>query len=84
MGLFDIFAEIVPELKDLGNEIQGIKDDLISSVMEPSTEFRDTVNGIASDLTGQSESGAAIDASTLSSEASASPKTSIPISDGNE
>ena len=76
MGLFDIFGEIVPELKELGDEIQGIKDEFIASVMEPSTEFRDTVNDIASDFNGN--------ASVSDAVATPSNSTSIPISDGNE
>lgn len=52
MGLFDLFGELAPELQDLGNELQGIKDDFVSSVVDPSGELRDTINGIASDITG--------------------------------
>ena len=78
MGLFDLFGlgEIVPELKELGNEIQGIKDEFIASVLEPSAEFKEAINGIASDISGE---GAA-----PSDNVTTSNSTSIPISDGNE
>ncbi len=53
MGLFDFLGDIAPELKDLGADLQGFKDDLVSSVVDPSGELRDAISGIATDLTGQ-------------------------------
>jgi len=82
MGLFDLFSEIIPELKDLGNEIQGIKDEFISSVVDPSGELRDVVNGIASDFTGQGGVTPPVDPSAVTDAVSS--VTSIPISEINK
>lgn len=82
MGLFDLFSEIIPELKDLGNEIQGIKDEFISSVVDPSGELRDVVNGIASDFTGQGGAIPPVDTSAVTDAVSSA--TSIPITEINK
>ena len=49
MGFFDdIFADV----KVFTDEIQGLKDELVSSVLDPTGELRDTVTEIAGELTG--------------------------------
>jgi len=49
MGFFDdIFADV----KVFTDEIQGLKDELVSSVLDPTGELRDTVTEIASEFTG--------------------------------
>lgn len=83
MGLFDLFGDIIPELKELGDELQGIKDEFVSSVVDPSGELRDAITGIASDLTGQATA-IADDASTAVQDvkdAAESAKNKITISD---
>ena len=86
MGFFDLFGDIAPELKELGQELQGLKDEVISSVMDPSGELRDTISGIANDLTGQATA-IADDTSTAVQDvkdAASSVTNSIPIIDGNK
>ncbi|MES2630688.1 MAG: hypothetical protein V4611_01910 [Patescibacteria group bacterium] len=86
MGLFDLFGDLAPELKELGNELQGIKDEFISSVVDPTGELRDTITGIASDLTGQATA-ISDDASTAVQDvkgAADSMTKSIPVINGNE
>jgi len=49
MGFFDdIFADV----KVFTDEIQGLKDELVSSVLDPTGELRDTVTDIANEFTG--------------------------------
>ncbi len=82
MGFFDDFGGIFSDLKELGDELQGIKDEFVSSVVDPTGELRDAVSGIASDLTGQAQTikdditGGITDVT-----AAASDVTRIPISD---
>lgn len=52
MGLLDNFGELLQGVSELRDELQGIKDDFISSVAAPGTELGDTVNDIKSSLTG--------------------------------
>lgn len=52
MGFFD---EIFTDVRAFTNELQEIKEELVSSVLDPSGELRDTVNEIASDFTGNND-----------------------------
>jgi len=58
MGFFDdIFADV----RTFTDEIQNLKEELVSSVLDPTGELRDTVNEIAGELTG---TGTQVSAST--------------------
>jgi len=85
MGIFDLISNYVPELSELGNEIQGLKDEFVSSIMEPTTELRETVSGIASGLTDQANAiaGNASTAAQDVKDAASSVSHSIPIIDRN-
>ena len=51
MGFFD---DILSEVRVFTDEIQDLKQELVSSVLDPSGQLRDTVNEITSELTGTS------------------------------
>jgi len=51
MGFFD---EIFTEVRAFTEEFQDLKQELVSSVLDPSGELRDTVNEIAGEITGKS------------------------------
>jgi len=53
MGLFDDFSELFAGISELGDELKGLKDDFISSVIEPGQELKDTVGDITSTVTGK-------------------------------
>lgn len=53
MGFFD---EILADVKVFTDEIQGIKDEFVSAVIDPTGDLRDTVNDIAGQLTGSAPS----------------------------
>lgn len=53
MGLFD---GLFDDIKVFTDEFQGIKDELVSSVIDPTGELRDTVSQIAGEITGNSTS----------------------------
>jgi hypothetical protein len=50
MGFFD---DLFNDVRVFTDEIQTIKDELVSSVLDPSGQLRDTVNDIASEITGK-------------------------------
>jgi hypothetical protein len=50
MGFFD---DLFTDVRAFTDEIQTIKDELVSSVLDPSGELRDTVNEIAGEITGK-------------------------------
>jgi len=50
MGFFD---EIFADVKVFTDELQDLKQELVSSVLDPSGELRDTVNEIAGEITGK-------------------------------
>ena len=52
MGLLDDFSELFAGINELGDEIRGIKDDFLSTVVEPGQEMTDTVNDIADSFKG--------------------------------
>lgn len=66
MGFFQDLGldEIVASVRDIATEINGLKDDFISgakddsitSVTEPMSEFNQTIQAIADDVTGESAS----------------------------
>ncbi|MFZ1301809.1 MAG: hypothetical protein WAQ27_04535 [Candidatus Microsaccharimonas sp.] len=68
MGFFD---EILSDFKSINDELQGLKDEFISSVVDPSGELRDTVREFTNDLSGNSS--APVD------DAAVKPATSIPV-----
>ena len=53
MGFFD---DIFTDVRSFTDEIQGLKDELVSSVLDPTGELRNTVNEIAGELTGSAGS----------------------------
>ncbi len=53
MGFFD---DLFTDVRAFTDEIQGLKDELVSSVLDPSGELRDTVNEIAGEITGKGSS----------------------------
>lgn len=52
MGFLD---DILSDVRVFTNEIQDIKKEFVSSVLDPSGEVRDTVNELTGKLTGKSE-----------------------------
>ena len=54
MGFLDDlgFGEILSSVREMTNEIAGLKDDIVSSVLEPVTGLQDTVQDITGSLTG--------------------------------
>ena len=71
MGFFD---DIFKDVNAFTNEIQNLKDELVSSVLDPTGELRDTVSEIASELTGKGSS-------AVSSNDVATDDTTTPVSD---
>jgi len=71
MGFFD---DIFKDVNAFTNEIQNLKDELVSSVLDPTGELRDTVSEIASELTGKGSS-------AVSSDDAATDDTTTPVSD---
>jgi len=47
MGFFD---ELFSDVKAFTDEIQDLKQELVSSVLDPTGELKDTISGIASDI----------------------------------
>lgn len=52
MGLLDDFSELFTGINELSDEIRGLKDDFLSTVIEPGQELKDTVTDIAGSVTG--------------------------------
>ncbi len=52
MGFLD---DIFKDVKVFTDEIQSLKEELVSSVVDPSGELRNTVNEIAGEITGTSQ-----------------------------
>ena len=50
MGFLD---DLIKDVRVFTDEIQDIKQELVSSVLDPSGELRSTVNEIAADITGK-------------------------------
>jgi division protein CdvB (Snf7/Vps24/ESCRT-III family) len=50
MGFLD---DLVKDVRAFTDEIQEIKEELVSSVLDPSGELRSTVNEIAGEITGK-------------------------------
>jgi len=71
MGFFD---DIFKDVNAFTNEIQNLKDELVSSVLDPTGELRDTVSEIASELTGKGSS-------AVSGDDAATDDTTAPVSD---
>ena len=71
MGFFD---DIFKDVNAFTSEIQNLKDELVSSVLDPTGELRDTVSEIASELTGKGSS-------AVSSDDAATDDTTTPVSD---
>ena len=53
MGFLD---DLIKDVRVFTDEIQEIKQEFVSSVLDPSGELRSTVNEIAGDITGKSSS----------------------------
>jgi len=71
MGFFD---DIFKDVNAFTNEIQNLKDELVSSVLDPTGELRDTVSEIAGELTGKGSS-------AVSSDDAVTNDASTPVSD---
>jgi hypothetical protein len=50
MGFLD---DIFSDVRAFTDELQDLKQELVSSVLDPSGELRDTVNEIAGEITGK-------------------------------
>jgi len=50
MGFFD---DIFTDVRAFTDELQDLKQELVSSVLDPTGELRDTVNEIAGEITGK-------------------------------
>jgi len=50
MGFFD---DIFNDVRTFTDELQDLKQELVSSVLDPTGELRDTVNEIAGEITGK-------------------------------
>ena len=53
MGFLD---DLIKDVRSFTDEIQDIKQELVSSVLDPSGELRDKVNEIAGEITGSNAS----------------------------
>ncbi len=56
MGFFDDLGigDIISSVREMSEEISGLKDDIVSSVVDPVTGFQDTVQDISSSISGDS------------------------------
>ena len=56
MGFFDDLGigDIISSVREMSEEISGLKDDIVSSVVDPVTGFQDTVKDISSSISGDS------------------------------
>ncbi len=54
MGFFDNLGlgDMISSVQDMTNEINGLKDDIFSSVVDPVTVLQGTVQYISSSITG--------------------------------
>lgn len=70
--------EIFADVKVFSDEIQSIKDEFVSSIIDPSGELGATVNEIVGEISGTSSS------TSSSTDDTAKTSTSIAVSDGND
>ena len=53
MGFFQDLGldEIVSSFRDMAQAVDGLKEDIVSSVIQPGTDFKDTIQDISSTVT---------------------------------
>ena len=53
MGFFQDLGldEIVSSFRDMAQAVDGFKEDIVSSVIQPGTDFKDTIQDISSTVT---------------------------------
>lgn len=60
MGFFEDLGigDLVSGIRDMSNEITGLKDEIISSVVGPTDDLQNTIQDIASSVTGSDDTSA--------------------------
>ena len=53
MGFFQDLGldEIVSSFRDMAEAVDGLKEDIVSSVIQPGTDFKDTIQDISNTVT---------------------------------